>query len=72
MDFRKVERRTVTGCWEVIPFSDLRQDDQFKLHDEPGGIEDGTNVYTALSDAEPWPPEGNFQVQVDASPDASA
>jgi hypothetical protein len=66
MELRKVERRIGIGKWEIIMFSELKQGDNFKLYDSIDGdkpiYEDGSHVYIADSDAEPWPPEGNFQV----------
>jgi hypothetical protein len=66
MELRKVERRLPDGGFAEIKFAELKKGDAFKLYDSIDGdkpiYEDGSHVYIADSDAEPWPPEGNFQV----------
>ena len=65
---RRVERKGVEG-WEVVTFDLLRKGDLFKLWDTPGDnqVENGEQVYIAMSDPEPCgPPEQcNFVIEAE-------
>jgi hypothetical protein len=67
LKLRRVERKTASGEFEEIKFADLKKRDEFKLYD-PEGIEpryeDGSVVYTALTDPVPEGTEGNYGVKV--------
>lgn len=53
-ELRRVEREE-NGQFTQIAFADLKKGDRFKLYDRsPNPIEDGRQVYLALSDPESW------------------
>jgi hypothetical protein len=65
LQLRRVERLE-NGEFKQIQFSELKTGDHYKLYDDgENPFEDGSQVYVALSDAEPCEPKGNYMVRSD-------
>jgi len=63
---RIVQRVGVDGSKTIVSFLDLKKDDRFTLT-EPDGLpgEDGSTIYVALADADPFPqPEATNNASV--------